>query len=334
MTPESSTAPAPSVDPIGGGRGAIPRCNNMAPIAAPPEFYPADATIVATDDAPIMDWARARAGFEELWIDRDQHDGWLTFAFSSNVLPTRIELAGAFPGIAAIVVEVPWTMVQLRAVQQRVLAELRPGGSLVSTGIQPQHGVVTIGVAVLLPEVVAEVEAKFGGQPVCIEGGDPKDVPPEGPQAQAGDGWRLLADQDQTGGPYRTGIAADADGYAMLWAEVGLEGDPPHVDFQTEVVVWFGAVHGSSCPRLRLDDVAVDLDQAIVHSVITRWEFGACTADAIGHAYVVAVERAHLPTSGFTIQLQAADPPGGVIDQERTFVPGNLSVAGATIAPR
>lgn len=331
--PGASSRPGASDGPAAQGAGAIPRCGDLHSIEAAPGLYAPNKTLVTEEPLAILEWARSKPGFEELWIDRDRHGGWITIAFSKDPVLRQVELEMAFPGRAAVVVGVPWTMAQLAAVQERVLADLRAGGVLNSTGIQPQHGVVTIGVNVLLPEVVADIEAKYGGQPVCIEGADPADVPAEGPQPLQGDGWRLLADQDETGESYRTGIAADPDGYAALWAEARLRGDPPPVDFEKEVVVWFGAVHGSSCPRLRLDDVVVDLETPLLHPVITRWEFGVCTADAIGHAYVVAIDRSKLPTSGFTIQLQAADPPAGVIDRERTWVPGNLSVPGATIPP-
>jgi hypothetical protein len=325
----SDTPGAPSA-----AAGLIPSCQELHSIEAAPELYRPGAKEVKGDRLlmAIMDWARGKPSFQELWIDRDRHDGWITLAFSRDALLRQLELAVEFPDVAVVAVEVPWTMAELEALQQRVITDFRPGGPLVSSGIQPQHGVVTIGVTVLFPEVVAEVESKFGGQRVCIEGADPADVPPDGAQPQAGEGWRLLTDQDETGEPYRTGIAADTDAYAALWAEVGLKGDPPPVNFETEVVVWFGAVHGSSCPRLRLDDVVVNVERALLHSVITRWEFGACTADAIGHAYVVAVERAMLAPGGFTIQLQAEDPPAGVIDQERTVVTENLSIPGSTIS--
>lgn len=329
--PDASIAPRASTGPVGAGAaGSIRLCGTLPSIAAAPELYPPRAR-PATDEGTlmeVMDWARDQPGFEEIWIDRDQHDGWITLAFSRDALLRQFELESAFPNLAVVVVEVPWTMAELKALQRRVITDLRPGGPIVSSGIQPQHGVVTIGVTVLFPDVVAEIESRFAGERVCIEGADPADVPPDGPQPQAGEGWRLLADQDETGGPYRTGIAADMDAYEALWAAVGLKGDPPAVDFETEVVVWFGAVHGSSCPRLRLDDVVLNAERSLLHAVITRWELGACTADAIGHAYVVAVQRAMLPPGGFTIQLQAEDPPGGVIDQERTVVTENLADPG------
>ena len=331
-SPQVSEAARASVGPAAPRTGRIPACNDLPSLVADPASYPPNAK-VTSDDAIILGirkWARRQSGFEEIWIDRDQHDGWITLAFSRDAALAQFALAGEFPGIAAVVVEVPWTMRELKDLQQRVVTEMR-AGPIVSSGIRPQHGVVSIGVAVLFPDVVGDIDAAFGDERVCIEGADPADVPPDGPQPQGGDGWRLLADQDETGESYRTGIATHPEAYAALWNEARLKGDPPAVDFETEVVIWFGAVHGSSCPRLRLDDVVAG--NGLVHAVITRWEFGPCTADAIGHAYLVAVERAMLPSGGFTIQLQAADPPAGVIDTERTVVRADLTVPGATIRP-
>jgi hypothetical protein len=157
-------------------------------------------------------------------------------------------------------------------------------------------------------------------------------VPSEGPQPLSGDGWRLLADQDLTGQAYATGIAFDETSYAELWHRVGLSGDAPGVDFESNVVLWFGAVHGSSCPRLRLDDIVVERDRPLVHAQITELDYGICTADAAPHAYMVALERKNLPRGPFAIQLGAEDPPAGVPD-ERTVVGADLSVPGSTATP-
>jgi hypothetical protein len=309
--------------------GPIPRCDAVPRIAAPADRY-RDAPIYVSNEMPtdaVLACASGKPGFEELWIDRD-HLGWITVAFSRDADARQAELAQAFPGVGVVAVRVDWTKAQLEALQTKVMADAAP---LVSgSGIMTDHGVVTIEVPVLKPDVVAQIQAKFGGLRVCIDGLDPADAPVDGPQQTAGDGWRLLADQDEVGGPYRTGIAADAASFAALWASVGLTGPAPAVDFQTEVAVWFGAVHGSSCPRLRLDDVVADTDRALLYPRITTFSAGMCTADAIGHAYVAAVERAKLPARPFTIQLQSDEPPPGAVD-EKTIVDADLSVPGSTV---
>jgi hypothetical protein len=105
----------------------------------------------------------------------------------------------------------------------------------------------------------------------------------------------------------------------------------PEVDFETEVVIWFGAVYGSSCPDIRLDDVVVD--GTTVHAVIVLPNPPvACTDDANPHAYVVAVERTKLPEGPFVIQLGPEDPPAGV-PEERTVVDVDLSQPGAVAGP-
>jgi len=158
-------------------------------------------------------------------------------------------------------------------------------------------------------------------------------VPSEGPQAQQGDGWRLLADEQGAGQPYRTGIASDQPSYGALWTDIGLSGDPPAVVFESEVVIWFGAVYGSSCPNLRLDNVVVDRERALVHAEIVLVDSpSACTADANPHAYLVALERARLPSGPFAIQLGADDPPAGA-PEERTLVDVDLSLPGAVAGP-
>ena len=297
----------------------------MPQIAAAPELY-RDGPIYVANEMPtdeIRAWAEGKPGFETMWIDRE-HNGWVTVAFSRDAAARQAELAQAFPGVGVVAVQVDWTLAELQALQARVMRDGQP--HVIGSGIPDNYGVVSIQVRVLDAPTVAAMEAMFGGQRVCIGGMDPADVPAEGPQQQAGEGWRLVADQDETGSPYRTGIATDAEAYVELWAEIGLDGELPAVDFETEVALWFGAVHGSSCPRLRLDDVLVDADRRLLYPSMTRWEMGACTADAIGHAYVVAVARSKLPHGPFSIQLSSQRPRGTV--EEVTIVDADLSVAG------
>lgn len=323
----ASCGGAPIVPGVG---GAIPSCSAVPKIAAPAELYRDAPMYVANEMATdaVMAWAEGKPGYEAIWIDRE-HNGWLTVAFSQDAAVRQAEIATEFPGEGVVAVAVDWKMSELDALQQRVIRDGQP--EVMGSGIRPNYGVVDIFAGVLKPETVAAVNAKFAGERVCIEGIDPSTVPADGPQLQAGDGWRLLADEDEVGGPYRTGIAADQTALEVLWSAIGLATAIPQVDFQTEVVVWFGAVHGSSCPRLRLDDVVVDSDEALLYAEITSFELGACTADAIGHAYVVAVERSKLPPGRFTIQLEGGERPPGVIAEELTIVDADLTIPGARL---
>jgi hypothetical protein len=232
-----------------------------------------------------------------------------------------------------VVVPVDWTQDELLKIQRQVIDTLvNVGAHGVSASTYVAKGVVEAGLSYLVPEWINALATKFAGERICISGEDPALMPSEGPQPQSGDGWRLLADQDETGYPYRTGIAYDKASYRTLWDRIGLSGDRPEVDFDKEIVLWFGAVHGSSCPRLRLDDVVVDADRSLVHGQITELDWGMCTADAMPHAYVVALDRDRLPHGPFAIQLGADDPPYGA-PEERTVVDVDLSAPGSTATP-
>lgn len=152
------------------------------------------------------------------------------------------------------------------------------------------------------------------------------------PPLARGDGWRLLADE-LTGDAYRTGIATDREQYARLWADVGMASEAPSVDFTDEIVVWFGAVYGSSCP-IRLDDVVlgeimISDDRPVIHSVTVEVDKPtACNDDANPHAFMVAIERSSLPAGPFALQLAETDPPIGV-PEERTLVDADLSKPSA-----
>jgi hypothetical protein len=325
----SDTADGIVVAPGGVG---IPLCQDVPTIAAPAEAY-RDEPIYVGNEMPVeavREWAARQPGYVDIWIDRD-HNGWVTVAFSQDAAARQADLEREFPGVGVVAVQVEWTGAELEAIQRRVFEALPPGVAD-GSGTLVMQGVVSINVGVLTPERVAAVEAAFAGQPVCLEGADPADVPPAGPQQPAGDGWRLLA-TEPTGQPYRTGIAWDAASLADLWAAAGMSADVPAVDFEREVVIWLGAVYGSSCPDLRLDDVVIDGGRRLIHAVIVLVDPpGACTADANPRAYLVAVPRERLPAPTFAIQLSAEDPPGGA-PEERTLVEADLRVPGSVAAP-
>lgn len=311
---------------------AVPRCDKVPTIHAPDEWY-RDEPIYVGNEMPVAEvqaWAASQPGFEQVWIDRGRR-GWISVAFSRDAQARQADLQAAFPGVGVVAVPVDWTMAELVALQDRVMREFGDDG-LATSGISVTEGVVSVGFGVLTEEHLAAVADAFAGERVCVSGADPADVPADGPQQTAGDGWRLLADEPEVGESYRTGVATDEVSYQALWAEIGLSGERPDVDFDTEIVVWFGAVYGSSCPNLRLDDVVVDREQALVHAEIVLVDApSACTDDAVPRAYVVALERAMLVPGPFAIQLGAEDPPQGA-SEERIRVDADLSVPGAVAA--
>ena len=330
----ASGAPLGSTDEIPQTVGAeVPRCDQIDWISAPAERY-GDSPIYVANEQPteeILAWASGQPGFEELWIDRD-HLGWITVAFSTDADARQADLERLFPDVGVVAVEVERSLDEMEELQRRIGEELGPLFGP-SSWISVQQGVVGIGVGVLTDERLAVIVERFGAEPICVEGTDPTDAPAAGPQAPEGDGWRLLADEQGVGHPFRTGIATDQASYRQLWAAIGLSDDPPPVDFESEVVIWFGAVYGSSCPDLRLDDVVVDRGRALVHAEIVLVDSpSACTADANPRAYLVALERTQLPSGPFAIQLGADDPPRGV-PEERTLVDADLSQPGAVAGP-
>lgn len=309
----------------------VPLCSDLDPIAADPSFY-RDTPKYVGNEMPIdevMTWAMDQPGYAGIWIDRD-HNGWVTVAFTEDVEARQSEMETMWPdeGVVAVVVEN--SEADLAELQQRAHEELPD--IVQSSGTMINYGVLALNVGFLTEENIAAVNQAFSGEPVCIEGLDPSLQVPAGPQPTDGDGWRLLIDQDEVGLTYRTGIAWDQASLDDLIASIpGLDVEPPQVDFENEVVIWFGAVHGSSCPNLRLDDVAVTDD--LVHAVIVETSGQvACTADAIPHTYLVAFDRDRLPEPPFHIQLGPEDPPAGV-PEERTTVDADLSEPGSTATP-
>lgn len=310
----------------------FPSCNDIPRIAADPSLY-RDQPIYVANEMPVDEirvWAQDQPGYQGIWIDRE-HNGWVTVAFSEDVSARQADLAEQFPDAGVVAVSAPADAADLVALQTRIGEALLEVTESFSSGIYEDKGVVGIDLTLLTPEIANVLMENFAGEPICVDAADPASLPVPGPQPAGGDGWRLLVDEHPIGDAYRTGIAYDPTSLDDLWEEIGLDVPLPEVDFESEVVIWFGAVYGSSCPNLRLDNVVVD--GSTVHAVIVLPDAPiACTADANPHAYVVAVDRSKLPHGPFQIQLTAQDPPGGA-PEERTVVYADLSIPGSIAQP-
>jgi hypothetical protein len=179
--------------------------------------------------------------------------------------------------------------------------ELAAGGvEMISAGLDVINNVVALEAKSNVPGVEHLLEARHGGRlDVTIH-------PLPGPwsNAEAGDGWRLLAvGRGDAIDAFGVRAATDAATWRALWDGIRIDGSEPSVDLGDEVVVSFAHGIGSSCPELRLDDVVIDRD--LVFSVVSD-PLGprACTADLAGSVvFVVALERRALPDDGFTLRL-------------------------------
>lgn len=294
---------------------------------ADPSFY-RDEPIYVGNNAPVDEvraWASQQPGYEDIWVDRN-HNGWVSVGFSEDAAARQADIEAEFPGAGVVAVEVRATEQELRALRAEVEEALE---GLDSWGLSHSvpSGMVSVDVPVLDEETLSRF-AELAGPMLCIGGADPADAVPDGPQPTEGDGWRLLA-EDLTGWSYRTGVATTPEQYEALWREADLTGELPSVDFETEIVIWFGAVYGSGCP-IRLDDVAFDQDRRVVHGeFVLPGNPTFCNADANPHAFVLAVQRDRLPDAPFAVQLDAEDPPGGA-PEERTTVEVDLRPTGST----
>lgn len=329
----SCANPPAAISPLGAPEeSGVAYCTEVPALTAPEDKY-RETPVYVGNEMPVEEvqaWAQGKPGYQGIWIDRE-HNGWISVAFTEGVEERQSELEAEFPNDGVVAVETRYTTAYLDDLQERVGTELSGVSESFGSSSQVNFGVVSIDLASLDAEVVQHLSEAFPGEPICVSGPDPSEIPQPGPQAQQGDGWRLLFDDAPAGEAYRTGIAADPDSLRTLWDTIGLDSPLPEVDFENEVVIWFGAVYGSSCPDLRLDDVIVDGDLIYANIVLAVPQV-ACTDDANPHAYIIALDRARLPQGPFRIQLGANDPPRGV-PEERTVVDANLSVPGSTFSP-
>ncbi|NNL47176.1 MAG: hypothetical protein HKO76_02285, partial [Acidimicrobiia bacterium] len=260
-----TTAPGPGI----GIESSLPFCEDLERARAADGLY-RDSPIYVGNEQPVEQvraWADQQPGFVTLWIDRERN-GWITVAFTQGAETRQRELRDQFPGVGAVAVNVGWTEAELSDLADRVVDVLRPLSWSFSVGSGSATGYVSVGTGVLSPERIGVLESNFAGEKICVSGINPEDAVPDGPQPDGGPGWRLLTATIDAGRTYWTDIAWDAESYAKLWDDAGLPAVAPEVDFDTEVVIWFGAVYGTGCSGLRLDDVVIDKDRRLVHAAI------------------------------------------------------------------
>lgn len=288
-----------------------------------------DEPVYVGNEMPTEDvqaWAMSQPGFEDIWIDRD-HNGWVSVGFSEGAEDRQAELEQEFPGVGVVAVPLDWTAAELEALRAEAFRAMEDAGFPAGGGHSVPAGLVQVWVGELDEEHLTPL-AGLAGPRLCVDGVHSEEVIREGPQPTEGDGWRLLG-ADRSGMAYRTGVATTQEQYERLWAESGVSGDPPPVDFDREIMIWFGAVYGSGC-EVRLEDVSVDPGQRLVHAdLVVPGVHQACNDDANPAAYVVAFERDRLPEGGFAVQLGPEDPPSGV-PEERTLVDVDLRSPGST----
>jgi hypothetical protein len=310
---------------------SIAWCGDLEPIRAAPDAY-RDTPVYVGNDQPqeVIDWAREQPGFVDVWIDRDNL-GWLTLAFSQDVDARQAEVRERFPDAGAVVVAVGHTSAELRRLHRRAVRDLQSSFGPFGVSDDVTRNIVEVGVPYLTAEVVVELEERFAGEPLCVDGGDPADRPVAGPQPTQGDGWRLVGHREGRGKVYRTGIASDERAYERLWRQAGMKGRPPDVDFANHIVLWFAEPHGSSCPERRLEDVIVDVDTGLVYPLLVDPQDNlACTDDIAGAwQFLIELVRSRLPAGPFIVQLGPGDPPPGA-PRERTVVDVDLSQPGTT----
>lgn len=313
------------------GDDLLPRCDELAEVA-PPADVVANGPVYVGNEQPIEEvraWAEPRPGFAEIWIDRDRN-GWLVVGFTEQVDQAREEAAERFGDDGVAVVEVERGLDELLALQEQV-HERSP--SVQGSSSNVRIGRVELHLATLTDEAHAELSEEFAGEPVCVSGGDPADAPPEGPQQEAGDGWRLLASEKGAAPPYSTGVATTPEQVSRELGAAGVGAADVEIDLEQEVLVWFGAPYGSSCDDLRFDGIVVvgeADDPRLYAEVVDTSGAMACNDDLVGGwAFVVAVDRGVLPSGPFTVQLDADDPPAG-FPEAATSVDADLSAPGAT----
>ena len=274
-------------------------CDEVGYPTAPEAWY-ADSPIYVANEMPLEEvraFASGLEGYENYWIDRE-HNGWITVGFVDvDVEAHQALLEEEFPGVGVVAVEMPYTYQELDRIRQGI-AERLPE-DMDASNMFEARGVVIVWVGRLTPERIASAEEIVGDDPACLMG---RETPEPGPQSAGGDGWTYLATVD-TWISNRPVVIASADRLADVWNELGVEGPPADVDFETHIVVAFPVTYSPPCDETRFDEVVVEDD--LVHPVIAdlSTEF-VCDEIAYTRSYLIAVERGILPPAPFRISYE------------------------------
>ena len=175
---------------------------------------------------------------------------------------------------------------------------------LLSVALDTRNNRVVVEAKSNTPGIQQDLETRYGPAAAVVI------HPLPGPWAnrESGAGWRLLASGILRGNSdeaYRVHVATTPDEWQGLWQLLDGVNEAPFLDLGTEMAVSFAHGIGSSCPEVRLDDVGFDFDDRVVYSVTSDpLAPRGCTDDLAGAAYfVVALDRATVPDSPFTVQL-------------------------------
>lgn len=331
---QSSQSPGTSAPPVTTAittpptPGALLRCDQVPLLTADRSYY-RDTPKYIGNEMPIDEvrrWAARYPDFVDIWIDRD-HNGWVTVAFTDEVAGRQAEIEREFPEDGVVALQIELTEEELSSLQKEVVEGLDGVVDVLGAWTDVIRGHVNLQIPVLSEENLSAIEALFPDAPICVEGLPPEMFVEPGPQLESGDGWQLIYEQKHAGFPYMTGLAWDEESFHALLDDIeGLAELDVDVDFENQVVIWFGAVFGSSCPNIRMDDVVIDGDTIFPLIVDTDNSF-ACTSDANPHTYLVGLDRDRLPSPPFYIQIHPD------LDFDRLLVEADLRSPGSAALP-
>ncbi len=144
---------------------------------------------------------------------------------------------------------------------------------------------------------------------------------------------RVLEDDIGTDGaePYSVRVARDKDGLFALAAVLDIEA--PTVDFSEEIVLNFNLAESNSCRFDAIADLVFDDPHQRLHPVVPLIDPGreSCEGDANPHGILLAVPRNALPAGGFSLWIDAQDPPGCCSDRLVFIAPGELNPPSADV---
>lgn len=127
--------------------------------------------------------------------------------------------------------------------------------------------------------------------------------------------FEVLGVSEAATGDYGWYLAADADTFGQLWARHGFEGTPPHMDFDTRVVL-FSVRAEDACPD---DLLELRLSGGVLEPSFVPPP-GGCEEPLLTTAHAVALHRGDLPEQ-LTAVVRQHDGHGGDVETELSLPP-------------
>jgi hypothetical protein len=318
-----SSSAAPSGSPA--SPEPSPECEPPAdPFGSPEEEAEDGETATSDPPEPFYEEGDIEAlqGYAEehpdslggIWIDWETET--IALSFTSDLDRHERGAREAAPDAPIRIVEARYTKVEMLELMDRVFASESFNRSIrfepqVAGYDEMRNIVTTSGLACRPDEAAAALKERYGADRI-----EPTVYPLPGPepeQPQQGDGWRLIAEVAEGGGPdlYAIAYADTRQEYEAMTRELGMD-ESPRADLEKELVAAFytsggpgaGGDDAQPCGWVHFGPLEIDPERGTVVGTVRHPRPPGIGCDTVGvpFAYLIGIDRDALPERPFVLR--------------------------------